>query len=348
MRSGTVLAAVAAAAALAGCSSASSTATATSALGSASATPTPTTTLIPHWPVTVTPTSTPTSAPVTINGLPERIVSLDPTATEDLYAVGAGSQVVAVDQDSNFPPGVPSADLLGPAQPASAQPASAQPASAQAASAPDIAAIAKDDPSLVIAAADTGGLVQAMGKLGVPVLIEPPATTMADVYDEIEQIGLATGHGPQSDEVVTNMRQVINDAVAQAGTKYRGLTYYYEVSADPYISATSATLIGHIMDMFGLRNIADAARKPGLYPLLQKKYIVTARPQLIFLGDNEQAYGTQTPAVVSARDGWAGIAAVKNNAVFGLNDDIASRWGPRLPQLVQSIALALEGLNLNP
>jgi iron complex transport system substrate-binding protein len=314
----TVLVAVAAAAALAGCSSASgSTATATDA--SASASPTQTSNLIPTWPVTVTAAN----GAVTIKGMPRRIVSLDPTATEDLYAVGAGTQVVAVDQDSDYPPGVPVTSL--------------------STYTPNIEAIAKYNPSLVISSQNSNGLVSGMNKLGIPVLIEPAVATVGDAYLQIEQIGLATGHGNQAKEVVTNMRQEIADAVQQVGTSHRGMTYYWELSNDPFYSATSATFIGHIMDMFGLKNIADAASKPadGGYPELSEEYIVTAKPQLIFLADNEAADGGQTPAIVARRPGWADMPAVKNHDIFGLNDDVASRWGPRLPQLVVAIANAL-------
>jgi iron complex transport system substrate-binding protein len=312
--------ALAVAAALAGCSSASSTATATSALAPAAASPTPATTEIPRWPVTVTAAN----GPVTIKGVPQRIVSLDPTATEDLYAVGAGTQVVAVDQNSDFPPGAPVTGLSGVA--------------------PDVAAIARYDPSLVIAQNEPG-LAAGLAKLGIPLLVEPEVYNLRDAYAQIEQIGLATGHGYQAGEIVTNMKQVITDAVAQAGTKYRGLSYYWETSADPDVSVTSATLIGHILDMFGLRNIADVADAPGgIHPVLTGNYIVAAKPQVIFLADNEATDGDQTPAAVAARAGWAAIPAVKDQAIFGLNDDIASRWGPRLPQLVEEIAAALESL----
>ena len=115
------------------------------------------------------------------------------------------------------------------------------------------------------------------------------------------------------------------------------------MSDDPYYSATSATFIGHILDLFGLKNIADAAGKPadGGYPELSGEYIVTARPQLIFLADNQAADGGQTPAIVAGRPGWAEIPAVQDHDIFGLNDDIASRWGPRVPALVNAIASAL-------
>jgi iron complex transport system substrate-binding protein len=312
--SATVLVAVAAAAALAGCSSASSV---TATAGHAPSIPK--SILVPVFPTTV---AAPNGS-VTIKRKPNRIVSLDPTATEDLYAIGAGTQVVAVDQDSDYPPGVPVTSLSGLT--------------------PNIEAIAKYNPSLVIASQDSGGLVSALDKLGIPVLIEPAVSTLSGAYQQIEQIGRATGHYNQSTEVVQNMTEVITDSVKQAGSKYRGMTYYWELSNDPYYSATSATFIGHVLDMFGLKNIADAASKPadGGYPELSEEYIVTARPQLIFLADNQPADGGQTPAIVARRPGWADIPAVADHAIFGLNDDIASRWGPRLPRLVDEIASAL-------
>jgi iron complex transport system substrate-binding protein len=317
------IAAVAAAAALAGCSSAgNSTAAAISALASVGPAPTPATSLIPHWPVTV---SAPNGS-VTIKALPQRIVSLDPTATEDLYAVGAGTQVIAVDQNSDFPPGVPVTSLSGVN--------------------PDVAAIARYNPSLVIAQ-NYPGLAQALTKLGIPVLIEPEVPNLRDAYAQIEQIGLATGHANQASEVVKNMQQQITDIVTQAGVKYRGLSYYWEQSPAPYRSAASATLVGHIMDMFGLRNIADTANTPsdGNQPLLSENYIVAAKPQVIFLADNWLTGNGQTVAMVAARPGWAGIPAVRDHQIFALNADIASRWGPRLPQLVEEIASALESIN---
>jgi iron complex transport system substrate-binding protein len=312
--SAAVLVAVAAAAALAGCSSASSVTAA-----KAPAQPTPTSILVPVFPTTVAAAN----GSVRINREPNRIVSLDPTATEDLYAIGAGPQVVAVDQDSDFPPGVPVTSLSGLT--------------------PNIEAIAKYNPSLVVASQDSGGLVSGLGKLGVPVLIEPAVSTLSAAYQQIEQLGRATGHYNQSTEVVQNMQEVITDTVRQVGGKYKGMTYYWELSNDPYYSATSATFIGHVLDMFGLKNIADAASKPadGGYPELSEEYIVTAKPQLIFLADNMPADGGQTPAIVARRPGWAGIPAVADHAIFGLNDDIASRWGPRLPSLVNEIANAL-------
>jgi iron complex transport system substrate-binding protein len=310
------------AAALAGCASASSSTSSTSAAasaGAASASP-GAPAAAAAFPVTVKAAN----GAVTIKAEPTRIVSLSPTSTEDLYAVGAGKQVVAVDADSNYPAGVPKTSLSGLT--------------------PNIEAIARYNPSLVVAYQNVGGLVPSLAKLGIPVLIEPAVATLNGAYAQIEQIGEATGHAAQAQGVVASMKRQIATDIKKAGAAHKGLTYYWELSANPYYSATSSTFIGQIVGLFGLKNVADAADKAsdGGYPELSEEYIVTAKPRIIFLADNEPTDGAQTPAVVAKRPGWSVLPAVKDHEVIALNDDVASRWGPRLPQLVAQIAQAVE------
>ena len=315
-RTGWTLAAVTAAALLAGCSSAStssaSSQAASSSAGASSA--------APLFPITLTAAN----GPVKIKDKPGRIVSLSATATEDLYAVGAGSQVVAVDDDSDYPATAPVTKLSGLT--------------------PNLEAIAKYNPALVIASQNSNGLVSGLGKLGVPVLIEPAAATLIDAYDQIVQIGQATGHAAQAVRLVATMKSEIAADVKQAGSAHKDLTYYWELSDNPYYSVASSTFIGQIVGLFGLKDIADAANKAsdGGYPELSEEYIVTAKPAIIFLADNEAADGGQSPAVVAARPGWSALPAVQDKEIIALNDDIASRWGPRLPQLVAQIAQAVE------
>jgi iron complex transport system substrate-binding protein len=272
------------------------------------------------YPLTITAAN----GAVTIKAKPMRIISLSPTATEDLYAVGAGSQVTAVDSDSDYPSDAPVTSLSGLS--------------------PSLEAIAKYHPDLVIAARNTNGLVSGLTRLGVPVLIEPAAASLDGAYAQIGQIGQATGHSARAQQTVTAIRTQIAAAVKRAGSAHKDLTYYWELSANPYYSVTSRTFIGQIVGLFGLKNVADAADKAsdGGYPELSEEYIVAARPQIIFLADNDAADGGQAPAVLARRPGWDLIPAVKDNEIIGLNDDIASRWGPRLPQLVAQIAQAVE------
>ncbi|WP_042418058.1 ABC transporter substrate-binding protein [Streptacidiphilus anmyonensis] len=310
----TAAAALAALAAVSGCSSSGSGSAAPSASTSASSA------AAASFPVTVTPSN----GKVTVKARPQHIVSLSPTATEDLYAVGAGKQVVAVDSTSDYPKGAPVTSLSGLT--------------------PNVEAIVKYSPDLVVASQDSGGLVAGLQKLGVPVMIEPAAATLDDAYAQIEQIGQATGHATEATATVAGMKSQIAATVKQVGAAHADLGYYWELSANPYYSATSKTFVGQVVSLFGLKNIADKADKAsdGGYPQLSAEYVVSAQPQLIFLTDNGASDGGQTPAVVAARPGWSGIPAVKKDQVVGLDDDIASRWGPRLPQLVAEIAQAVE------
>jgi len=318
--------AIAAAAALAGCASASTSSGGTASSGASSgsasspAASSPAAAAGSEFPVTLTAAN----GPVTIKAKPVRIVSLAPTATEDLYAVGAGPQVVAVDQNSDYPASAPVTKLSGLT--------------------PNLEAIAKYQPDLVISYQNANGLVSGLTKLGIPVLIEPSAATLNGAYAQIDQIGQATGHLAQAQRTVTSMKAQIAATVRQAGSSHPGLTYYWELTASPYYSVTSSTFIGQIVGLFGLKNIANAADKAsdGGYPQLSAEYILKAQPQIIFLADNQAADGGQTPAVVAKRPGWSAIPAVKHDEVVGLNDDIASRWGPRLPLLVAEIAQAVE------
>ena len=314
---------LAAAALVTGCASTSSSTPAAGSSPSANSSPSGSasqSTAAASFPVTVAASN----GSVTIKAKPARIVSLSPTATETLYAVGAGGQVVAVDSDSDYPASAPVTKLSGLT--------------------PNVEAIAKYNPDLVIASQNSNGLVTGLTKLGIPVLIEPAAANLDGAYDQIDQIGAATGHTAQAASTVASMKSQIAADVQQAGSSHRSLSYYWELSANPYYSAASSTFIGQIMGLFGLKNIADAADKAsdGGYPELSEEYIVAAKPQIIFLADNQAADGGQAPAIVEKRAGWDVIPAVKNGEVIGLNDDIASRWGPRLPQLVAQIAQAVE------
>jgi iron complex transport system substrate-binding protein len=256
---------------------------------------------------------------VTIPARPVRIVSLSPTATEMLFAIGAGDQVVAVDDQSNYPPDAPTTKLSGYE--------------------PNAESIASYDPDLVVYANDLGDVRSALHELSIPALLEPAAANLRDVYDQIEQLGAVTGNENGARRLVSSMRSQIAAIVAAAPTRAHPLTYYHELD-DTYYSVTSSTFIGKLYSLLGLRNIADAADKVGSgYPQLSPEYIVSANPDLIFLADTKCC--GQSRATVARRPGWDGIAAVRNGAVIPLDDDVASRWGPRIVDFLRAIARAV-------
>ena len=262
-----------------------------------------------------------TVGPVTLTQRPERIVSLTPTATEMLFAIGAGSQVTAVDDQSDYPPEAPKSELSG--------------------FTPSAEAIAAKNPDLVVLSNDIDKISSQLEKLKIPVFLTPAATTMQDTYREIGELGALTGHQDEATALHERMAADIDKIVKAVPQRGAPLTYYYELSPDLY-SATSKTFIGSIFAMFGMTNVADpadAAGTHGGYPQLSQEALIKANPDTIFLADSDCCQ--QSVQTVTARKGWNTVTAVKSGQIFPLNDDIASRWGPRTVELVQSVADAV-------
>jgi iron complex transport system substrate-binding protein len=258
------------------------------------------------------------SSRASTTAFPHRIVSLSPTATESLFAVGAGKQVIAVDDQSDYPKGTPRTKLSG--------------------FTPNVEAIASYRPDLVVVSFDPGGLVASLQKLKIRVLLQPAATTLQQAFAQILELGGATGHAAQAKALVAKMKRRIADIVAHARRDPQ-LSVYHELEPDLY-SATSKTFIGRIYALFGLRNIADAADSTGSgYPQLSNEYVIAANPSLIVLADSRCC--AQTAKTVAARPGWDTISAVRNHAIVVVDDSIASRWGPRIVNFVRAIASAL-------
>jgi len=266
-------------------------------------------------------TLTTPKGPVTLAHQPKRIVSLSATGTEDLFAVGAGKQVVAVDSYSTYPPEAPHTSL--------------------SAFTPNIEAIAGYQPDLVVAADDTGSIFEQMAKLQVPVLTEPPATDLNGVYAEITQIAQATGHSAQAASVVSGIQQQVKTIVGSVHAPARPIKVYHELDQTFY-SATSATFIGQMYRLLGLQNIADSAPGSNNYPQLSAEFIISSNPDMIVLADTVCC--GQSMTTVAARPGWSAISAVKTGSVVPVDDAIASQWGPRIVLFLKAIAIALKAL----
>jgi iron complex transport system substrate-binding protein len=276
------------------------------------------TTAAPAFPVTVEGDN----GSLTIEEEPDAVVSISPTATESLFAIGAGEQVIAVDDQSDFPADAPVTDLSG--------------------FQPNVEAIAGYEPDLVVAAYDPGGLVDGLEKLDIPVLLQDAAPDLDSAYTQIETLGAATGHVDEAEEVVDTMEAEIDELVASASGA-EGATVYHELGPD-FFSATSDTFIGGVYELFGLVNIADAAADADAagYPQLSGEYIVSESPELIVLADTVCC--GQTVQKVAKRPGWDQVAAVENGNIVEADDSIASRWGPRTVEFVELIAGSLEGV----
>jgi len=258
---------------------------------------------------------------VTVPARPSTIVSLSPTATEMLFAVGAGAQVKAVDDQSSVPAEAPRTKLSG--------------------FQPNAEAIAGYRPDLVVLSNDVNGIVAALGKLKVPVLLFGAPATVADGSVQELALGAATGHAAQAQQAVDTTRRRIAAAVARTPKAAKPLKIYHEVD-NTYYSVTSSTFIGDLYRQFGLVNIADSAPKAaGGYPKLSAEFVITAAPDLIVLADGTCCQ--QNAATVAKRPAFAGVPAVTSGRVVVVQDDVASRWGPSLAQFAEKVADTLAG-----
>ncbi len=296
----------------------------TTTLAATTTTEAPTTTLAP----TTTTTEAPAPEfPVTVAGVviparPAAIVSLSPTATEMLFAVGAGSQVIAVDAFSNYPDGAPVTDLSG--------------------FRPNLEAIAAYAPDLVVLAGNPDEIVSGLEALGIPVLVHEPAIDLGDAYQQMLRIGEATGHTDGAESLVASIQEEIAELVDLYADPDLGLTFYHEIS-DTFFSATSGTFMGAVYSLFGLENIADAATADELYPQLSAEYILESDPDIIFYGC--AIWCGTTAESIAERPGWSELQSVISGRLFEVDDDLSSRWGPRLIEFARLIGQTLQTLS---
>ena len=265
-------------------------------------------------PTTTPPPTTTTATPAPV--MPEAILSLSPTATEILFAVGAGGQVVAVDDQSTYPADAPMSALSG--------------------FTPNVEAIAGYDPDLVVISYDPGDLVVGLEALGIDVLMQGAANVIDDTYAQITELGALTGHVDGAEALNRSIAEGLEElAEGQPGA---GMTYFHEVDATLY-SATSTTFLGQLYALLGLENIADPADEDGWgYPQLSPEYVIDTDPDLIFLADAEWGESAET---VAARPGWDTLSAVRAGNVFPL-DETAGRWGPRIVDFLTTVNQAVE------
>jgi iron complex transport system substrate-binding protein len=253
-----------------------------------------------------------------------KIVSLSPSATEMLFAIGAGDAVIAVDDQSNFPEEALAVqtDLSGYT--------------------PNIEAIAKYQPDLVVhdGTTDLGAQLEA---IGIAHWVGAAPTDFDDIYVQIEQLGAATGRDAEAAELVAQMEADIDAAIASVTQPETPLRFFHELD-DTLYSITSNTFIGQVYGLFGLRNIADTAEGTGDYPQLSAEFVISQSPDLIFLADTKCC--GQSAETVAARAGWGAIAAVRNGGVVGMDDDLASRWGPRIVDYVEQVAAAVNAVTV--
>ena len=257
-----------------------------------------------------------------LSAKPVRIISLSPSATEILFAFNADDQVLAVDDNSNYPARVPKSDLSS--------------------FTPNVEAIAALNPDLVVLqinATNAKTVRDALTKIEIPVFVEPAAKNVNDTYKEIRLIGKVIDKEKAAKKLISEMKSRIKKALVTNKSKSK-LKFFHELDNTLY-TATSKTFIGSVYKDFGLINIADAASGADSsgYPQLSAEYLIKSNPDLIFLADAQ--YGESIDSL-KARPGWSAISAVKNNRVIALPADIPSRWGPRIVDFYELVGKSIK------
>jgi len=252
--------------------------------------------------------------------LPTAIISLSPTATEMLYAIGAGDQVLAVEDFSNYPP------------------EAAEKMQGLSGYEPNVEALAALEPDLIVTDGTNPDFLAQLDTLGIAHWEGFAAVSFDDVYDQLEQLGSATGHVSEAAELVGQMQADVAAVKAGLPQLDEPVTYYHELD-NTFYSVTTDTFIGAVYDELGLINIADAVGDGNPYPQLSAEFILAENPDLIFLACT--LYCGETADTVAARPGWDSLDAVANGGVIEMNDDVASRWGPRIVDYLQVAGAAV-------
>jgi iron complex transport system substrate-binding protein len=291
---------------------------------------------IPATETVTVPTETPTQVPteetgstfvddagrmITLATAPQRIVSLAPSNTEILYAVGAGSQMVGRDEFSDYPEEAKSIESVGGSF-----------------GEYNVEAILALEPDLVLATEiNSPELIAQLEDLGLTVYYLRNPTTFEEMYTNLENIAKLTGN--DATELVDSLKARIAAVDEKIAPLSERVSVFYEIDAtDPakpwtYGPGTFGSLL---IERAGGYNIGDIASDP--YPQLSLEQVVAANPSVIILGDS--MWGV-TPESVLVRPGWEPIEAVKSNKIFPIDDNLISRPGPRLVDGLEQLAKLL-------
>jgi iron complex transport system substrate-binding protein len=271
-------------------------------------------------PTTTAGATTPEPTPTTIAIEPaERIISLSPTATEMVFAIGAGDLLIAVDDQSNYPEEALALQ------------------SGLSGFEPNVEAVAALDPEIVLHDGTVPGFAESLESVGIRSWVGAAAEDFDGIYQQINELGALTLQQDEAAALVAEMQASIEEVIAATPVPEELVTYFHELDSTLY-TARSETFIGQVYGLFGLRNIADQSEGDTLYPQLSAEFVISADPALIFLADADYGESAET---VAARPGWADMQAVVDGAIIPVSADITSRWGPRTVEFVELVADSL-------
>lgn len=257
---------------------------------------------------------------ITIAAKPQKVVTLAPSLTESVFALGAGDAVVATDRFSDFPAAARGREKLEYTN-------------------PSLERLVGFQPDLVLVVTRQKTLIAEMERLGLRVLLLAEPGSIEGVYGNLRTLGTALGRPEEAERVIGAMQariKAISEKLAPVST---GPRVFYELTPDLYTAAHN-TFIGEMFRLLRAQNVAEGA--PVAYPQLTLEALAAKNPEVIILADGKE-YGTgnESPETVKARPGWAEMAAVKANRIYVIDPKLISVPGPRLVEGLEAMARVL-------
>ena len=250
---------------------------------------------------------------LTVPEAPQRIVSLSAAATEVLYAVGAGPQVVATDNYSDYPEEAQDTAKLDAYQ-------------------PNVEAIVAVEADLIILAHDQDNIVEALDRLGENALLLEVPDSIDGVMEQVRLLARVTGHAEAGERLAGDMGDRIEAVTAKLSDIEEGPRIYHELD-NTFFTAAPGSFVGGFYGLLKAPNIAEGA--PTAYPQLTQEEILDRDPEVIILANADAG---ESPETVGARPGWGVISAVKNDRIHAIDADILSRPGPRVVEGLEQLA----------
>ncbi len=250
---------------------------------------------------------------VVIKAEPHRIVSLAPSNTEILFALGLGDRIVGVTSADNYPPAArKKTQIAGPNV--------------------NVEKVVAQRPDLVIGVGTLqADLLSRLSRLGIPVLSVDPKT-LRQTLDAITLIGAATGRSPQARSIRARMESKIAGVKARAAKASSWPRVFVEIWNKPLMTAGPNTFVDEMIRLAGGSNIAHDAKSG--YVQFSEEALIARDPQVIITPNG-------TRAEILARPRWRNLSAVKSRRVIAFNPDLLVRPGPRLADGLEQLERVL-------
>ena len=271
------------------------------------------------FPVTITDDA---GNEVTIEEQPDSIVSLLPSVTETLFALGLDDEIVGVSDYDNYPAETADKEKVGSMD---------LNMEAILALEPDVAFLQ----DYHVTNASDG--IKQLQEAGIEVVIVEIGSTFDSVYKSIEMIGKATGKSTEADQIVTDMKGTVKGLQEKAEGITETKSVWVEISPQPDIyTAGNGTYINEMLEMIGVVNVAGDLEG---WPKVSEEEAVNMNPDVILT--TYGYYVEDASEQILARDGWQEVTAVKNEEVYDIHSDMVTRSGPRLVEGMEEIAKAV-------